>query len=42
MGIEVKDKISKWTAGRTVLEQGVAADIQLGYNIVTSDSKFFL
>ena len=42
MGVEVKEKMSRRTAGRTVLEQGVAADIQLGYDMVMTDSTFVL
>jgi TolA-binding protein len=40
MGVEVDRVMDKRTVKRAVLESGVAAEIQLGYEMAKSDSKF--
>jgi len=39
LGIKIKRKMSKHTVQRTVLESGVAADIQLAYEMAKVESK---
>ena len=40
MGIEIKEVMSEQTAKRAVLEKGVAATIQLGYEMTKTDSRW--
>ena len=39
LGVDIQEKMSKRTVQRSIFEIGVAADIQLGYEMAKSDSK---
>ena len=42
LGVDIPEKMSKRTIQRSILEVGVAADIQLGYEMAKTDSKNFI
>jgi hypothetical protein len=41
-GVEVRGKMSRRTVGRCILEGGIAAKIQLGFEMAKADSRFLL